>query len=99
MLLIQSFALQHDGRSGGRVVLLTSGQHLGPMPGELDYAVAKGAVHQMTLSFAHALIRRGIVLNTINPGPTDTGCYPQGMIEDTSAYPDEAVVKSLSYGA
>jgi 3-oxoacyl-[acyl-carrier protein] reductase len=87
MLLMQAFALQHDGRPGGRVVLFTSGQHLGPMPDELPYAVAKGAVHQMTLSFAHALIRRGIVLNTVNPGPTDNGAYPREIIEDTSPFP------------
>src|SRR5690242_1408248 len=31
LLLIKAFAAQHDGRPGGRVVLLTSGQHLGPM--------------------------------------------------------------------
>jgi 3-oxoacyl-[acyl-carrier protein] reductase len=31
---------QHDGRPGGRVVLFTSGQHLGPMPGELPYAIS-----------------------------------------------------------
>lgn len=73
MLLVQAFALRHDGRSGGRVVLFTSGQHLGPMPGELDYATSKGAVHQMTLPFASALVRRGITLNTVNPGPVDTG--------------------------
>lgn len=72
-LLVQALALQHDGRPGGRVVLFTSGQHLGPMPGELDYALSKGAVHQMTLPFASALIRRGITLNTVNPGPVDTG--------------------------
>lgn len=73
MLLVQAFALQHDGGPGGRVVLFTSGQHLGSMPGELDYATSKGAVHQMTLPFASALVRRGITLNTINPGPVDTG--------------------------
>lgn len=84
MLLVQAFALQHDGRPGGRVVLFTSGQHLGPMPGELDYAVSKGAVHQMTLSFAHALIRRGIVLNTINPGPVDTGYLSEEEIEEST---------------
>ncbi len=72
-LLVQAFALAHDGSPGGRVVLFTSGQHLGPMPGELDYALSKGAVHQMTLPFASALIRRGITLNTVNPGPVDTG--------------------------
>lgn len=85
MLLVQAFALQHDGRTGGRVVLFTSGQHLGPMPGELDYAVSKGAVHQMTLPLASALIRCGIVLNTVNPGPVDTGYLSGAEREEISA--------------
>ena len=84
-LLVQAFALAHDGRPGGRVVLFTSGQHLGPMPGELDYALSKGAVHQMTLPFASALIRRGITLNTVNPGPVDTGYASAEDLERVAA--------------
>jgi NAD(P)-dependent dehydrogenase (short-subunit alcohol dehydrogenase family) len=30
---------------------------------------------------------RGIVLNTVNPGPTDNGGYPREMIEDTGSFP------------
>jgi 3-oxoacyl-[acyl-carrier protein] reductase len=41
MLLVQAFALQHDGRPGGRVVLFTSTQHIEPHPGNLNYAVSK----------------------------------------------------------
>jgi 3-oxoacyl-[acyl-carrier protein] reductase len=85
MLLVQAFALRHDGRPGGRVVLFTSGQHLGPMPGELDYATSKGAIHQMTLPFASALIQRGITLNTVNPGPVDTGYLSAEEREEISA--------------
>jgi 3-oxoacyl-[acyl-carrier protein] reductase len=74
LLLVQSFAARHDDqRPGGRVVLFTSGQHLTPMPGEIPYAVSKGAIHQITLTLADALADRGITVNTINPGPTDTG--------------------------
>ncbi len=73
LLLIKAFAAQHDGRPGGRVVLLTSGQHLEPMPGELAYAASKGALHQVTLSLAAHLAPRGITVNTVNPGATDTG--------------------------
>ncbi len=73
LLLVQAFAAQHDGRPGGRVVLLTSGQHLGPMPGELAYIASKGALHQLTASLAAALGGRGITVNTVNPGATDTG--------------------------
>jgi 3-oxoacyl-[acyl-carrier protein] reductase len=43
------------------------------MPGELSYAISKGAVHQMTLSLADALAERGITVNAIHPGPVDTG--------------------------
>jgi 3-oxoacyl-[acyl-carrier protein] reductase len=71
VLLVQAFAAQ--ARPGGRVVLFTSGQHLGPMAGELPYAISKGAVHQMTRSLADAVADRGITVNAVNPGPVDTG--------------------------
>ena len=54
-------------------MLFTSGQHLGPMAGELPYAVSKGAIHQMTPTLADHLAGRGITVNCVNPGPTDTG--------------------------
>jgi 3-oxoacyl-[acyl-carrier protein] reductase len=73
LLLVKEFAAQHDGREGGRVILMTSGQHIAPMVGEIAYAVSKGALHQITKTLAEALIDRGITVNTINPGPTDTG--------------------------
>jgi 3-oxoacyl-[acyl-carrier protein] reductase len=73
LLLVKELAAQHDGRPGGRVVLLTSGQHLAPMPGEIAYAVSKGALQQATRTLADALADRGLTVNTVNPGPTDTG--------------------------
>jgi 3-oxoacyl-[acyl-carrier protein] reductase len=73
ILLVKEFAAQHDGRSGGRVILMTSGQHLAPMAREVAYAVSKGALHQATKTLADELIDRGITVNTVNPGPTDTG--------------------------
>jgi 3-oxoacyl-[acyl-carrier protein] reductase len=73
VLLAKELAAQHDGRPGGRVVLMTSGQHLGPMPTELAYVISKGALHQATATLADELAERGITVNTVNPGPTDTG--------------------------
>jgi len=73
LLLVQSFAAQHDGRPGGRVILMTSGQHLGPMPGEIPYAASKGALQQVTATLADALADRAITVNCVNPGPVDTG--------------------------
>ncbi len=72
-LLTQAFALQWNRSSGGRVINMTSGQGLGPMPGELAYAASKGAVEAFTTSVAPTLAARGITINAVNPGPTDTG--------------------------
>ena len=74
VMLVKAFAAQHDDAGpGGRVVLFTSGQHLAPMVSELPYAISKGAIHQMTATLADALADRGITVNAVNPGPTDTG--------------------------
>jgi 3-oxoacyl-[acyl-carrier protein] reductase len=74
VLLVQAFVAVHrEDRQNGRVILFTSGQHLGPMSDELPYAISKGAVHQMTRSLAGALADRRITVNAINPGPVDTG--------------------------
>jgi 3-oxoacyl-[acyl-carrier protein] reductase len=74
VLLAQRFAQRRDrARPGGRMLWFTSGQHRAPMPGELPYAISKGALHQLTASLADALVDEGIVANCINPGPVDTG--------------------------
>jgi len=74
LLLVREFAARHDdSRPGGRVVLMTSGQHIAPMAREVAYAVSKGALQQATLTLADELADRGITVNTVNPGPTDTG--------------------------
>lgn len=85
LLLIQAFAAQHKGCPGGRVILLTSGQHLGAMPNELSYIASKGALHQLTLSLSSHLISRGITVNTVNPGATDTGYASAALYESVRA--------------
>lgn len=72
-LLSVEFARRWPGGPGGRIVNLTSGQSLGPMPTELAYAATKGAVEAFTRSLAAGVARRGITVNAVNPGPTDTG--------------------------
>lgn len=73
LLLVREFAGQFDRPDGGRVVLMISGQHLGPMPDELPYIASKGVLHQVTSSLAAHLGPRGITVNAVNPGATDTG--------------------------
>jgi 3-oxoacyl-[acyl-carrier protein] reductase len=76
ILLAQAFAAQHDGRPGGRVVFMTSGQDLGPMIPEVAYAASKGALASITRTLADQLADQAITLNTVNPGPVDTGYAP-----------------------
>lgn len=83
ILLVQALAAQHDGRPGGRAVLMTSGQGLGPMPGEVAYAAAKGALAAITPTLADELAP-GILLNTVNPGPVDTGYATPEEVAATS---------------
>jgi 3-oxoacyl-[acyl-carrier protein] reductase len=73
ILLTQAFAARHDGRPGGRVIFMTSGQDLGPMTGEVAYAASKGALASITKTLADQLAGREITLNAVNPGPVDTG--------------------------
>lgn len=94
VLLAQRFAGRHRPAQPpdpptGRMIWFTSGQHLGPMDGELAYAISKGALHQMTSSLDHALSTSRIVANCINPGPVDTG-YVDGVVHAAVAarFPD-----------
>jgi 3-oxoacyl-[acyl-carrier protein] reductase len=73
ILLTQAFAARHDGRRPGRVILMTSGQDLGPMTGEVAYAASKGALASITKTLAEQLAGQRITLNAVNPGPVDTG--------------------------
>jgi 3-oxoacyl-[acyl-carrier protein] reductase len=73
ILLTQAFAARHDGRPGGRVIFMTSGQDLGPMTGEVAYAASKGALASITKTLADQLAGQRITLNAVNPGPVDTG--------------------------
>ncbi len=74
LLLAKAFAAQHDdGRTGGRLILFTSGQYHGAMPSELPYIASKAALHELTRSLAVHLMPRRITVNCVNPGPNDTG--------------------------
>lgn len=73
LLLSVEFARRCPSGSPGRIINMTSGQSLHPMPGELAYAATKGAVEAFTLSLASGLAVQGITVNAVDPGGTDTG--------------------------
>ncbi|WP_261566667.1 SDR family oxidoreductase [Frankia gtarii] len=81
ILLAQAFAAQHDGRRGGRIIFMTSGQDLGPMRDEVAYAASKGALASITRTLADHLADQAITVNAVNPGPVDTGYAPPGVHE------------------
>jgi 3-oxoacyl-[acyl-carrier protein] reductase len=72
-LLSVEFARRHVAGTPGRIINLSSGQSLGPMPEELAYVATKGAVEAFTRTLAAEVAHLGITVNAINPGLTDTG--------------------------
>ncbi|WP_369167520.1 SDR family oxidoreductase [Streptomyces sp. R28] len=75
LLLAQAHARLRPAGPGGGVVMMTSGQDIaGGMPGEIAYALQKGALASSTRSrsLSTTLAERGITVNTVNPGPVDT---------------------------
>jgi 3-oxoacyl-[acyl-carrier protein] reductase len=91
LLLTQAFAAQHDGRPGGRVIWMTSGQSLGPMSDNLAYATSKAALAGATWSVADDLAGRGILLNTVNPGPVNTGYLDDAPPAFLDAFPQHRI--------
>ncbi|MEU3933300.1 SDR family oxidoreductase [Streptomyces sp. NPDC029044] len=73
LLLVQAYARSRPPGPGGRVMMMTSGQDMaGGMPGEIAYALQKGALASITRSLSTTLAEQGITVNTVNPGPVDT---------------------------
>lgn len=72
-VLSVEFCKRFDRESGGRIINFSSGQELGPMSGELAYAMSKAAIVAFTKSLAPSVMAKGITVNAINPGVTDTG--------------------------
>jgi 3-oxoacyl-[acyl-carrier protein] reductase len=86
MLLVEAYATGFDeARGGGRIVLFSSGQRLGPMAEELAYAASKAGVELLARTFAAMLAGRGITVNCLNPGPTDTGWADPEHLEQMRA--------------
>lgn len=59
-------------RDGGRIINLSSGVTQVATPGVIAYAAAKGAINTVTRTLAAQLGKRGITVNAIAPGVTET---------------------------
>jgi 3-oxoacyl-[acyl-carrier protein] reductase len=73
VLLSAEFARCESAPGPRRIVNITSGQGVGPMPDELAYVVTKAALDALTVTLSAELASRSITVNAIDPGPTDTG--------------------------
>jgi len=79
---VRRFQPRSDVENSGRIINLSSGQGVGPMPGELAYVATKGAVEAFTVTLSAELASRGITVNAVDPGITDTGWItPELMAE------------------
>lgn len=72
-LLCIAFAKHFTGAKGGRIINLSSGQSLSAMSGEIAYAITKSGIETLTKTLSHEFAMKGITINAVNPGLTDSG--------------------------
>jgi 3-oxoacyl-[acyl-carrier protein] reductase len=78
MLLIAEFARRFRGEAGsGRIVAFTTSA----VHGEIAYGASKKALDQIVVASAVELGPKGITVNAVNPGPTDTGWLSAELAE------------------
>jgi len=90
------FSMQEASRrvtNGGRIINLSSSTTRGWSPGYSIYAGSKSAIEQFTRSLSRELGPRGITVNSVIPGLTDTD-----MISDYTPAIREAVAKNTTLG-
>lgn len=76
MFVATQASVQHM-RDGGRIILIGScNSGRVPFQGGTVYALTKGAVVSFTKALARDLGPRGITVNNVQPGPTDTDMNP-----------------------
>jgi 3-oxoacyl-[acyl-carrier protein] reductase len=76
---------------GGRIVNVSTVNTVLPAPGISLYAASKGAVEQLTIIAAHELGERGITVNTVSPGATDTD-----MLSDHNSPEGKEMMREMS---
>ncbi|HTC70039.1 MAG TPA: SDR family oxidoreductase [Acidothermaceae bacterium] len=66
---------------GGRVISISSSTTALMLPGYAVYDATKGAIEQLTRVLAKEFGARGITVNTVSPGATETETYREGKSE------------------
>ena len=89
-LLSVEFARRYPDGPGGRIINLSSGQSVGPMPRELAYVATKGAIEAFTRTLAAEVAAKGITVNAVDPGATDSGW----MTDDLKA----EILRGMAFG-
>ncbi|MGW0608282.1 SDR family oxidoreductase [Streptomyces sp. NPDC002640] len=87
------FAARHM-RDHGRVINISTVGTRRAWPGSAAYAASKGAVEQLTAVAARELGDRGITVNTVSPGATDTDLLRSANTDETLA----AVARATALG-
>jgi NAD(P)-dependent dehydrogenase (short-subunit alcohol dehydrogenase family) len=64
-------------RGGGAIVNLSSIASIRGVPGQVAYAITKGAIHTLTLALAADHVGDGIRVNCVCPGATETPIIEQ----------------------
>jgi 3-oxoacyl-[acyl-carrier protein] reductase len=65
---VQGFVPDMRGGGWGRIIQIGTGEAINPFPTMPDYAAAKAALLNLTVSLSKYLARSGITVNTVSPG-------------------------------
>lgn len=81
LLFTAEFARRFKGE-WGRVVNVSSGAARTGLPGSSLYSASKGALEALTRVHAVELGSRGVTVNAVAPGPTETEMFKKGVPEE-----------------
>ncbi|MEO1968879.1 MAG: SDR family oxidoreductase [Sphingomonadaceae bacterium] len=96
---LQAAKLGERLKDGASLLLIGSGSVGGGRADMAAYSMMKAGVRQLTRSLATQYAPRGITVNTLTPGATDTGFHSGGgMSDDEIEQYHEKVAKSVPLG-